>query len=91
MAISKLDAIKSLEPNAEFVLVEDEITVLEKKEIRELEVYQCQDCFTIYDEAFGDKTQNIPENTLFSELSEDYVCSLCEAPKKVFRKKVLIK
>lgn len=72
-------------------VVEDEITVLEKKEIRELEVYQCQDCFTIYDEAFGDKTQNIPENTLFSELSEDYVCSLCEAPKKVFRKKVLIK
>jgi len=33
MAISKLDAIKSLEPNAEFVLVEDEITEWHSEDI----------------------------------------------------------
>jgi rubredoxin len=71
--------------------VEDEMTVSAKKETKELEVYQCQDCFTIYDEAYGDATQNIPKNTLFSELPEDYICSLCEAPKEIFEKKVLIK
>ena len=33
MAISKSDAIKSLQPNAEFVLVEDEITEWHSEEI----------------------------------------------------------
>ena len=33
MAISKLDAIKSLEPNAEFVLVKDEITEWHSEDI----------------------------------------------------------
>jgi rubredoxin len=62
-----------------------------KKESIELEVYQCQDCLTIYDEAFGDVTQNIPQETVFSELPESYECSLCEASKSSFQKVVLVK
>ena len=62
-----------------------------KKESIELEVYQCQDCLTIYDEAFGDVTQNIPQETVFSELPESYECSLCEAAKSSFQKVVLVK
>ena len=60
------------------------------KETTELLVYQCSDCLTIYDEAFGDITQNIPPKTLFNELPENYKCSLCEASKTSFKKVVLV-
>ncbi|KGL62359.1 rubredoxin domain-containing protein [Polaribacter sp. Hel1_85] len=70
---------------------EDENEVEVQKEITELEVYQCSDCLTIYDEAFGDITQNIPPKTLFNELPENYECSLCEAPKSSFKKSILVK
>ena len=62
-----------------------------QKETTELEVYQCKDCLTIYDEAFGDVTQNIPPETVFNALPESYECSLCEAPKSSFKKVVLVK
>ena len=62
-----------------------------KKETTELEVYQCTDCLTIYDEAFGDITQNIPPKTFFNDLSESYECPLCEASKTSFHKIVLVK
>ncbi|WP_343328519.1 rubredoxin [Polaribacter staleyi] len=71
--------------------IEAEKEVEVQKETTELEVYQCKDCFTIYDEAFGDITQNIPAETLFSTLPESYECSLCEAPKSSFKKVVLVK
>ncbi|WP_298882944.1 rubredoxin domain-containing protein [uncultured Polaribacter sp.] len=62
-----------------------------KKELTELEVYQCKDCLTVYDESFGDITQNIASKTVFNELPENYECSLCEAPKTSFEKVVLVK
>ncbi len=62
-----------------------------QKETTELEVYQCTDCLTIYDEAFGDVTQSVAPKTLFKELSENYECSLCEAPKSSFKKIILVK
>ena len=48
------------------------------------EVYQCQDCLTIYNAKYGDLTQNIAAGTLFQDLSESYCCSICEAPKEIF-------
>ena len=69
--------------------IEKEVEVL--KETTELEVYQCIDCFTIYDEGYGDSTQNISPETLFNELPESYECALCEAPKTNFKKIVLVK
>jgi len=71
--------------------IEAEKEVEVQKETTELEVYQCKDCLTIYDEAFGDITQNIPAETLFNALPESYECSLCEAPKSSFQKAVLVK
>jgi rubredoxin len=70
---------------------EEKVKVELKKETKELEVYQCQDCFTVYDETFGDITQNIAPATLFNKLSETYKCSLCEAPITNFKKKILVK
>ncbi|HEX9825975.1 MAG TPA: rubredoxin [Flavobacteriaceae bacterium] len=57
----------------------------------ELKVYQCKDCLTVYNMSYGDTTQNIEAGTPFDKLPEDYKCSLCEAPKSSFEKKILIK
>ncbi|MCL7761971.1 rubredoxin [Polaribacter sp. Z014] len=70
---------------------EDEKEVASKKEAVELEVYQCTDCLTIYDESLGDITQDIPPKTFFNDLSESYECPLCEASKSSFQKIVLVK
>ena len=70
---------------------DEKATIEVQKETRELEVYQCQDCFTVYNEAYGDITQNIPQNTRFENLPKNYKCSLCEAPKTSFKKVLLLK
>ncbi|QXP59371.1 rubredoxin [Olleya sp. HaHaR_3_96] len=62
-----------------------------QKVTTKLEVYQCQDCLTIYDEAFGDITQDIPPKTVFKLLLETYECSLCEGSKANFEKIILEK
>ena len=68
---------------------EDVQTII--KETTEEEVYQCSDCMTVYNATYGDITQNIAPNTLFESLPESYQCSLCEAPKSSFEKKMFIK
>ena len=68
---------------------EDVQTVI--KETVEVEVYQCSDCMTVYNEVYGDITQNIVLNTSFESLPDNYECSLCEAPKSNFEKKVFVK
>lgn len=70
---------------------EDETIQTIAKESVEEEVYQCTDCMTIYNEVYGDITQNIKPNTPFKNLPSDYECSLCEAPKSSFEKTVLVK
>ncbi|MCF8715296.1 rubredoxin [Joostella atrarenae] len=61
-----------------------------KKEI-ETEVYQCGECLTIYDPTYGDLTQDIPANTAFEQLPNEYCCSLCEAPKAAMKRLNMIK
>ncbi|MBU2951529.1 rubredoxin [Tamlana agarivorans] len=69
---------------------EEEVEVI-KKETSEEEVYQCSDCLTVYNEVYGDITQDIAPNTSFEDLPATYECSLCEASKSNFEKKVLVK
>ena len=57
----------------------------------EIEVYQCKDCLTVYNEAYGDNTQNILPETPFKYLPQDYKCSLCDAPKSNLKKKTFVK
>jgi rubredoxin len=70
---------------------EDEGVQVSIAETTQEEVYQCSECLTIYNEIYGDITQNIAPNTAFENLSETYECSLCEASKSSFEKKVLFK
>lgn len=60
---------------------DDEIFIDEVLETEAESVYQCTDCLTVYNESYGDLTQDILPNTLFKDLPETYQCSLCEAPK----------
>lgn len=57
-----------------------------KKETLEIEVYQCNNCQTIYDSLIGDVLNKIPRGVDFVELPDNYGCSLCEAPKNNFKK-----
>lgn len=50
-------------------------------EIEHVIVHQCSHCLTIYDEAWGDEASGIPPGTSFSDLKEDYCCSVCGAIK----------
>jgi rubredoxin len=69
--------------------IEKEDATRKEKVVKEIsvELYQCKDCLTVYNEEYGDVTQNILRNTHFEDLPENYVCSLCEANKNNFEKK----
>ncbi len=58
-----------------------------KKEIKKaIDQYQCNICFTIYDETFGDPQNNILAGVNFADLPASYCCSVCEASKEHFQK-----
>ena len=69
---------------------EEDVENVTKDTIEE-EVYQCSECLTVYNEIYGDITQDILPNTPFVSLHDTYECSLCEAPKSSFEKKFLLK
>jgi len=63
--------------------------VVKPKEIKDIgiarnKVHQCDNCLTVYDEKIGDNSAGIIAGTSFLELPLNYICSLCEAPKKEF-------
>ncbi len=47
------------------------------------QVYQCKNCFTVYDEAFGDELNQVVAGTPFAAVA-NYSCPTCEAPKEDF-------
>jgi rubredoxin len=49
----------------------------------EKQVYQCKNCLTIYDDAYGDEINMINPGTAF-EAIEHYNCPTCNAPKQDF-------
>ena len=70
---------------------EEEKPIGPGKEVVEAEVFQCQECLTVYDQAYGDEMQGIPAGTAFNDLAEDYACAVCEAPKTTFKMKLFVK
>ena len=44
-----------------------------------LEVYQCQNCMTIYDPSVGDEAAGVSAGTFFEDLPSDYLCSVCDS------------
>ena len=51
----------------------------------EFRKYKCKTCGHVYDEAVGDPRQGIAPGTRWDDISEDWVCSICGAPKSFFK------
>ncbi|MBK5270330.1 MAG: rubredoxin [Bacteroidia bacterium] len=49
-------------------------------------VFQCKNCFSVYEEKIGEPEKSIWAGTSFDHLPDDYCCPLCETPKKDFVK-----
>ena len=49
-------------------------------------IYQCRICGYIYDEREGDPDGDIPPNTKWEELPDDWRCPICGAEKSEFEK-----
>jgi rubredoxin len=58
-------------------VVKEEVISVQKQ------VYQCNCCLTIYDEAYGDEQQDVNAGTPFASLT-NYCCPVCEAGKDEF-------
>lgn len=71
------------------VIVEEKKPETKKESILK-DIYQCQDCLTIYNPEYGDHEQDIAIGVKFDDLPEAYCCSLCEAPKSNF-KRIIVK
>lgn len=63
------------------------ITSEDEAGINKEKTYQCMDCLTLYLEKFGDEVNNIPPNTLFQHLPEEYNCPVCESPKSRYKER----
>lgn len=47
-------------------------------------IYQCPQCFSVYDESIGDEQAGIVAGTTFKDLPDAYCCPLCETGKVAF-------
>ncbi|MDP9081047.1 MAG: rubredoxin [Bacteroidota bacterium] len=54
-----------------------------ENDIEIIELYQCQNCLSIYDKNYGDPINGIPVGTDFKAISE-YECSVCESRSDCF-------
>ncbi|RYZ96840.1 MAG: rubredoxin [Sphingobacteriaceae bacterium] len=55
----------------------------DRSEPQVTEVYQCTQCLSIYDAAYGDELNDILPGTAFDSL-ENYCCPVCSSPKSDF-------
>ena len=58
----------------------------ELKQENNLQIYECQDCLTCYDENYGEPKLGIAPKTLFRDLSASWKCELCGNLKDKFIK-----
>lgn len=66
----------------------NDVAVVKKQQARTEQspnkIHQCKNCFTIYDERFGDSVNNIEKGVTFANLPVSYCCPICESPKTDF-------
>lgn len=53
--------------------------------VRQKEIHQCVQCFTVYDPEAGDEEQHIAAGTAFAALPDTYTCSVCAAPLSCYK------
>ena len=73
------DQLEAHKPHAENGITQKSRAISTTKAL-----YQCENCLTIYDEAYGDETASISANTAFDQLPETYVCPVCGSAKSSY-------
>lgn len=58
----------------------------EKERMAAMDKYVCTICDYVYDPLLGDPENDIPPDTPFEKLPDDWVCPVCGAGKEVFEK-----
>ena len=48
--------------------------------------WRCRNCAYIYSEAIGDEKHGIPPGTRWEDIPEDWVCPVCGALKRDFKR-----
>ena len=51
-----------------------------------MDQWKCNVCGYVYDPATGDSDNDVPPNTPFEKLPDDWVCPICGATKDQFEK-----
>lgn len=51
-----------------------------------MDKYECSICGYVYDPAAGDPDNGVAPGTKFEDVSEEWVCPVCGAPKSEFNK-----
>lgn len=54
-----------------------------------IEVHQCSQCLSVYDDQLGDSMNKVAAGTKFQDLPDEYSCAVCGAKKDYFKKAVL--
>ncbi|GAB3532062.1 hypothetical protein GCM10027443_15300 [Pontibacter brevis] len=84
--IELCDLFYELQSEPEFmsnaVYLEEEVPAEPEEQVIH-QVYQCKNCFTVYDEAFGDALNQVTAGTPFYAIAA-YSCPTCDAPKEDF-------
>jgi rubredoxin len=53
---------------------------------QDMDKYVCMICDYVYDPAEGDQENGVAPGTKFEDLSDDWLCPVCGAPKSDFEK-----
>jgi rubredoxin len=51
-----------------------------------MEKWKCTLCEYVYDPAVGDPDNGVVPGTAFEDISDEWICPWCGAPKNVFKK-----
>ena len=53
--------------------------------VSESQLYQCQNCMTVYDPAYGDESNGIAAGTQFKYVPDTFTCPVCGASKQKYK------
>ena len=82
--ISLCNHYYDLQTRDSVLLHEDRVLEDEGAEDQLIQVHQCKNCLSVYDEEFGDEINDIEAGVAFNDLPDNYVCPTCNSEKQAF-------
>ncbi len=61
------------------------IDTKESSKVLESHLYQCDNCMTVYDPAYGDEMNGIPKGVPFRRVPDTFTCPVCGASKEKYK------